>query len=361
MARRARARAAARRCAPAAAACLLALGLASAAPASVPRGDPAARLPEGALAGESWDLVARFESGHVLMASLLLTNTGVGGRIAVAAGQIVTPDGTAHVFSRSERAGGWRLEDGGRRIDLHSIVLDPGAAPRRFVVDKNEIGIEVAIEARGAPAWPEPDVAPGCGLDVLEVAGPATGSFRAPGTERAVPLRGLAALTHRWAPGLEVDCLRRGVELFAMQDRLGVYFRESETPAGGRHAWLLVQRDGRTLFAGAPDASEVVWRAGSTPGYPEPARVSFAAPGVAGRVAFGAPLGSFEPLSRLPAALRAAMELRTRPRLAWSAPRVDLEVGGRALRAGALAKLAWTNPLPDAPAGAAVPGVGGGE
>lgn len=360
MARAARARTAdGRRRLLAAGAFLLALGLAAGAPASVPRGDPAARLPEGVLAGESWDLVARFESGHVLMASLLLTNTGLGGRTAIAAGQIVEPDGTVHVFSRSERAGGWRLEDGGRRIDLRSIVLDPGADPRRFVVDKNEIGIEVAIEGRGAPAWPDTDVAPGCGLDVLEVAGPATGSFRAPGAERAVALHGLAALTHRWAPGLEVDCLRRGVELFAMQDRLGLYFRESETPTGGRHAWLLVQREGRTLFAGAPAASEIVWRAGATPGYPEPARISFAAPAIAGRVAFGAPLGSFEPLARLPAPLRAAMELRTRPRLAWSAPRVELEIGGRVLRAGGLAKLAWTNPLPEAPAEAAAPGLGG--
>jgi hypothetical protein len=319
------------------------VAFAARAKASVPRGDPAARLPEGPLAGEYWDLVARFESGHVLMVTIALTNTGIGGRTAVAVGQLVEPDGTRHPFSRSERPGGWQLSDGGRRLDLQSIVLDQTGATRRFEVDKNELGIDVAIASLGAPAWPAQDAAPGCGLDVLEVAGPATGSFRS-GERPAVHLRGLAALTHRWMPGLEADCLRRGVELFAMQDGVGVYFREAETPAGARRAWLVVQRDGRLLFEGPPAESEVTWRPG-VPGYPEPARLRFAAHGVAGEVEFGASLGTFEPLARLPAPLRVAMELRTRPRLAWSAPRFELRLGGKpVLRGEALAKLAWTNP-----------------
>lgn len=329
------------------------LALGAAASASVPRGDPAARLPDGPLAGESWDLVARFESGHLLLASVLLTNTGLGGRTAVAVGQLIEPDGTRHAFSRSERPGGWRLDGEGRRLDLGSIVLDQRDATRRLVVDKDEIGIAVAIEGGGEPAWPAADAAPGCGLDVLAVAGPASGAFRAPGRDRSVPLRGLAALTHRWTPGLEVDCLHRGIELFAMEAGVGLYLRESETPGGERHAWLLVQSGGRTVFAGVPDETRVTWRVGA-PGYPEPARLRFTAPGVRGRVEFGEALGSFEPLARLPAPLRVAMELRTRPRVAWSAPRFELELGGRALRGGGVAKLAWTNPsepaLPAAPA-----------
>jgi len=340
------------------------LAIAAGANASVPRGDPAARLPEGALAGEYWDLVARFESGHVLMATVALTNTGLGGRTAVVVGQLVEPGGASHPFSRSEREGGWRLDAGGRRLDLQSIVLDQAGGTRRFVVDKNELGIEVAIESARTPAWPAQDATTGCGFDVLDVAGPATGSFRRSSGAAPVALRGLAALTHRWTSGLEVDCLRRGVELFAMQPGLGVYFRESEAPDGARHAWLLVRRDGRTVFEGVPSESEVTWRAGA-PGYPEPARLRFAAPGVAGRAEFGEALGVFEPLARLPAPLRAAMELRTRPRLAWSAPHFELELGRRALRGGALAKLAWTNPQPapaiEPPAAAAADPAARGE
>lgn len=335
------------------------LALAAVARASVPRGDPAARLPEGALAGESWDLVARFESGHLLVASVFLTNTGLGGRTAIAVGQIVEPDGTRHDFSRSERPGGWWLDGDGRRLDLGSIVLDQRGTTRRFEVDKNEIGISLAIEGGAGPAWPAAEAAPGCGIDVLTVAGPAHGAFRAPGSDRSVPLRGLAALTHRWTPGLEVDCLRRGIELFAMEAGVGLYLRESEAPGGERHAWLLVQSGDRTVFQGVPTETHVTWRVG-VPGYPEPARLRFVAPGVRGRVEFGAPLGSFEPLSRLPAPLRVAMELRTRPRVAWSAPRFELEVGGKAVRAGGVAKLAWTNPsTPELPAAPAP--VGGGE
>jgi hypothetical protein len=348
----------------AALAAAIGLALGAGANASVPRGDPAARLPEGALAGEYWDLVARFESGHVLMATVALTNTGIGGRTAVVVGQLLGPDGVAHPFSRSEREGGWRLDGGGRRLDLQSIVLDQAGDVRRFVVDKNELGIEVAIASAGRPAWPARDASPGCGFDVLDVAGPATGSFRSASGAEPVALRGLAALTHRWTPGLEVDCLRRGVELFAMQPGLGVYFRESEAPDGARQAWLLVRRDGRTLFEGEPAESEVTWRSGA-PGYPEPARLRFAAPGLDGRVEFGASLGVFEPLARLPAPLRAAMELRTRPRVAWSAPRFELRLGSRALRGAALAKLAWTNPQPtpaaELPAAAAAEPATGGE
>jgi hypothetical protein len=321
------------------------LAIGAGARASVERGDPVARLPEGALAGEYWDLVARFESGHLLVVTAALTNTGPGGRTAVVVGQLVEPNGKAHPFSRSEREGGWRLDGDGRRLDLQSIVLDQTGGTRRFVVDKNELGIELAIEGAGKPAWPAQDASPGCGFDVLDVAGAATGSFRPGRGAATVKLRGLAALTHRWTPGLEVDCLRRGVELFAMQPGLGLYFRESETPSGARAAWLLVRRDGRTVFQGAPSESEVGWRAGA-PGYPEPAWLRFAAPGLVGRAEFGEPLGVFEPLARLPAPLRAAMELRTRPRLAWSAPDFELHTGRRALRGGALAKLAWTNPQP---------------
>ena len=323
-------------------------GFATNAQANVPRGDAAARLPVGALASESWDVVAHFESGHVLIATMALYNPGVGMRSAFAFGQLIEPDGTVHPFSRSERAGGWHLDRSGRRVDLRSIVLDQSRAQRRFVVDKNELGIEVAIETLGAPAWPADEPTSGCALDVLEVAGPAMGSFRIEGRE-AIPLRGLAALTHRWMPGLEASCWRRGVELFAMQDGLGLYLRETETPAGERRTWLVLQRDGVVLFQGAPTDSDITWRTGQS-GYPDPLRLHFRAPGVSGRISFGDSISHFDPLARLPSALRLVMEQRTRPRLQWSESRVELTFAGNenpAILGDALARLAWTNPTPD--------------
>ncbi|MCL4684252.1 hypothetical protein KJ059_05810 [Myxococcota bacterium] len=309
------------------------------------RGDAAARLPEGSFASESWDVVARFESGHLLLATMALFDPGLGTRNAVAFGQLVEPDGTTHPFSRSERAGGWQLDPTRRRVDLRSIVLDLTAPARRFVVDKNELGIEVVVETGGAPAWPDDEPAAGCALDVIEVAGAAHGSFR---IERgpAVPLRGFAAITHRWMPGLEAGCLRRGLELFAMQDGLGLYLRDVETATGERRSWLVVHRDGAVVFRGPATASEILWSAG-LPGYPEPSRLQFRAPGLTGRVAFGASVGRFEPLSRLPLPLRIVMEQRTRPRLVWSPADLELMLDGapnRWIRSPALARLSWTNP-----------------
>ncbi len=326
----------------------LSAGLAArASEASVPRGDAAARLPDGALASESWDVVAHFESGHVLVATMALFNPGRRARNALAFGQLVEPDGTVHPFSRSERAGGWRLDASRRRLDLRSIVLDQREATRRFVVDKNELGIEVVIESRGAPAWPPAESTGDCGIDLLEIAGAATGSFR---IERgdALPLRGLAAVTHRWTPDLEAACLRHDVELFAMQGELGLYLRETETPTGARHSWLVLQRDGAVVFQGPPSDSQITWSTGR-PGYPVPTALRFRAPGMSGRASFGEVLGRFEPLARLPAPLRLVLELRTRPRLQWSASRVELTLDGASdplMRGAALAKVAWTNPIP---------------
>ncbi len=321
---------------------------ARAAVASVPRGDAAARLPAGALASESWDVVAHFETGHVLVATMALFNPGLGARNALAFGQVVEPDGTIHPFSRSERTGGWRLDASGRRLDLRSIVLDQSETPRRFVVDKNELGIEVVIETSGDPVWPTEEAATGCAIDVLEIAGPATGSFRV-GRGDPLPLRGLAAVTHRWMPGLEARCLRRSLELFAMQDGLGLYLREIETPAGERRSWLVLQQNGVVIFQGPPTESQITWR-NREPGYPEPTALRFRAPGMSGRVVFGESLGRFEPLARLPAPLRLVLERRTRPRLQWSASHVELTLAGAAeprFRGAALAKLAWTNRIPD--------------
>jgi hypothetical protein len=279
---------------------------------------------------------------------MALFDPGLGARNAVAFGQLIEPDGTIHPFSRSERAGGWRLDDSRRRLDLRSIVLDLTEPERRFVVDKNELGIEVEIATGGAPAWPDDETATGCAIDVVEVAGAAQGSFRIP-PGPAVPLRGFAAITHRWTPGLEAECLSRGLELFAMQDGVGLYLRESETPTGQRSSWLVVQRDGALVFRGPTADSEITWSAG-LPGYPEPIRLRFRAPGIAGRVSFGASLGRFEPLARLPLPLRVMLEQRTRPRLLWSTSSLELTLDGvpeRALRGRALARLSWTNPIPD--------------
>jgi hypothetical protein len=322
------------------------LAPASAARASVPRGDPAARLPERPFAGDYWDLVARFESGHAILAIVSITNLGPAGRHAAVVGQVIEPDGTAQRFSRSETAAGFQLASEGRRVDLRSIVLDQSGATRRFRVDKDELEIDLVLTPSGSPLWPE-DAVPGCPLDVLETAAPAAGWYRRAGRER-VALRGRAALTHRWTPGLEADCMQRGVELFVLEGELSLYFQHVLAPDGRALPWLVVRRGGRLLYRGIPSASELSFRPDGA-GFPDLAAVRFDAPGVSGRLEFGAPLGRFEPLARLPSALRWVIGQRTQPRLSWSAPHFEITLGDGAERrtfAGAgLAKIAYTNPL----------------
>jgi hypothetical protein len=311
------------------------------------RGDPAARLPARLLAADHWDLVARFESGHAVFATASVTNLGPAGRHAVVIGEVVEPDGSMHRFSRSEGAGSWSLSPDGRRIDLRSIAFDQSADPRRFSVDKDELELELEIAAGGPPAWPD-EVVPGCPLDVLAADAAASGSYWRPGGPERTALRGRAAITHRWTPGLEVGCMRRGVELFVIEGELSIYFREVLAPDGRARPWVDVRRDGRPLHQGPPDASRLEFRPDAG-GFPQLEALSFAAPGVSARVEFAAPLDAFEPLARLPLPLQWALGLRTRPRLTWSAPRFEVTLvqgGRRQTFAGAgLAKVAYTNPL----------------
>jgi hypothetical protein len=172
-----------------------------------------------------------------------------------------------------------------------------------------------------------------------------------------VPLRGRAVVTHRWTQGLEVDCMRRGVELFVLEGDLSLYFREVLTPDGRTRPWLVAQRGGRVVYRGAPAGSQLEFVPGAD-GFPEIAALRFEAPGVSGSAEFAAPLGAFEPLARVPSPLRWAIAQRTQPRLTWSAPHFEIAVGeGRRRRVfagAALAKLAYTNPLatePDRPPG----------
>ena len=73
---------------------MLGAGVASAQPASL-----AARMSTAETASEYWDLSARFESGHSLVARFQITNEGPGQHTAVAIGHVVFPDGERSSFS----------------------------------------------------------------------------------------------------------------------------------------------------------------------------------------------------------------------------------------------------------------------
>jgi hypothetical protein len=318
------------------AALALAIGLAGIAAAA----PPAVRMPKGELAGEYWDLIARLDSGQVVIAQTAISNLGMGDRHAAAIGDLVDPDGTVHRFKRSDSEGQWTLAGGGR-VDLRSIALDLAASPRRFEVARDELGLDLAFE-RDADPIAASDDGP-CSFELLEPAAPASAHVRI-GTATPTATQGRVALTHRWSTGLESDCVLRRVELFVLEPDLGVYFAETTTPAGAVSHRLVAERDGRVVFAGDPDRAAVRWSPAAT-GFAPPAAIEFAVPGFEGNARVGATLATIDPTERLPAPVQWIVATRTRPRLTWLRAPFEVDAGGRRIAGEAIAKVTYSNPL----------------
>jgi hypothetical protein len=304
-------------------------------------------MPEGEWSGVSWDVVARLDSGDLVVAQAFVSNLGPGDRNAGVLGWWIGSDGEPFRFKRNEPEGEWNLVDGG--LDLHSIEVEPAAKPRRFVVDKEEVGIELVV--RGPSAGAPPRSAGGdCSFELLDTASPADASLR---RERGTGTRkttGRVAWTHRSATALESTCAQRRLELFVLEDGLGVYFVERTDPAGGTHPFAVATQGERVLFRGEPTDVAVEWEAADD-GFPRPASLRFRAGDVAARVDFGATLVAIDPTERLPAAVRLLMASQMQPRLFFSRAPFELELAGAperraSFRGEAVAKVSYSNPVP---------------
>ena len=324
---------------PGAALALLAgLGLAAAATAA-----PALRMPEGEFAGESWDLIAKLDSGYLVLAQTALSNLGPGDRNAAVIGHLVAPDGSVQRFKRSEPEGKWALVGADQGLDLRSISLEPFGTARRFVVAKNELGIELAL-GRPGPRNDERRSGP-CSFELLETGAPAAAQLRlAPGAPE-LATRARVAMTHRWSTDLESACALRRVELFVLEPGASLYFSETLAPDGGVGRWMAVERDGRRVFAGDPGDAGVEWAA-SAEGFAPPASARVAAGKITARFAFDPELASVDPTERLPAAVQWLIAKRTKPRLAWMRAPFEMKIDGRTIAGTAVAKVTYSNPLP---------------
>jgi hypothetical protein len=242
-----------------------------------------------------------------------------------------------HRFKRSEPEGKWALADGGRRIDLHSVALDPAG---RFEVTKDELGVDVAL-ARSAPVRARESGR--CSFELLAPAAPAAVGLRVGDGAAPFATHGRVALTHRWSAGLESDCVLRRVEVFVLEREIGLYFAETTTPDGDVVRRVVAERDGRVLFSGDPDSASLRWSAEK--GFAPPTSLDFAAGGLSGRVRFDETLASVDPTDRLPAPVQWLVATRTRPRLSWLRAPFELRVGGRTIAGEAVAKVTYSNPL----------------
>jgi hypothetical protein len=312
-------------------------------------GGPSVRLPEGEFASDAWDLVARFDTGHLVFSQAVVTNIGWGDHKAAVVGLVVTPDGKVQVFRRSEERSGWKLSRDGLRMDLKSIVFDRRKAPARLDVGKDEFELHVEWQPSGEPVWPA-ELPQRCPIEVHEIASEAKGSLWNEGMTGPSKLpKGQVALTHRWTAELEASCLLRRTELFLLESDVGVYFTELTTSTGAVHRWLALRRDGKIAWQGAPQKVALQWRKDAS-GFPSLRTLEVAAPGLSLRVEGREPFFRFDLLDRVPVPFRSALATRTRPRLLLSRASYILELTGAAAprKGSAVVKLDYTNPVPAA-------------
>jgi hypothetical protein len=300
------------------------------------------------MAGEYWDLVARLDSGHWLVAQTYVSNLGPGDGRAGAVGYLIAPDGSSRRFKRSEEPGAWKLTHDGRRLDLHSIALDPIGPPRRFHVDKPEL--EADLKLRGKRAAPSGGQLAACSFSVLDTATAADVELRDGVKADPLSTQARVGLTHRWGDTLEADCAVRRVEVFLLEREIGVYFAETTAPSGSLHRWLVARRGGQVLFAGDPADASVAWGV-TAEGFAPPVSARFAAAGLDARIRFQAPLASVDPLAQLPLPVQLLVQTRTQPRMTWMRAPFEMSLPGadgvrRSVAGEAVAKVSYLNPLP---------------
>jgi hypothetical protein len=320
-------------------------------------GGPAVRLPEGEFASDAWDLVARFETGHMVFSQAVVTNLGWGDHKAAVVGLVVTPDKKVQVFRRSEEQGDWKLSRDGLRMDLRSIVFDRTQSQHRLDVGKDEFELGVEWKPSGEPVWPAA-LPQRCPIEIQEISSDASGSLWSLGMPGPTKLEGgHMALTHRWTAELEASCLVRRAEVFVLESDIGIYFTEILTATGETHRWVALRRNGALAYQGAPQRASLRWKDLAS-GYPSAGALELDVDGLRLRGQIDEPFFRFDLLDRVAMPLRNVMATQTEPRLLLARARLTVEATDTSAprrELAAVVKLDYANPLPAAPP----PGGGG--
>lgn len=342
----------------AALAVVLPLALALAPPrADAPNLDPASRLPDTGSATEYWDLVARFESGHRLVARFLITNEGPGSETAAAVGHLIHPDGALTPFKNGRREGRWSLSSDGRRIEIGSSVIDWRGAVRHFEVDNDKRGVKIFLDFRtdgpGAE-WPADAAPPGYAVQLLAVAEPVEGSVWVRGMPEPLAVRGRIGLTHTWMERSESDLTLRRIDFFSLQPDPAIFLSNLTTPEGKQEPWLAVRR-GDELLSDSAQLTLELMEPPATEGdseYPLPRALRLRGAAVEGEVRLGEPLVAQDPFEVLPAPFRLLLSFRSRPHRVWAESPFEVTFGPtadhpafRATGSG-IANVTFLNPLP---------------
>lgn len=338
-----------------------ALGVILAVLAAAPLAPPGERAPTPPLlskrgaASEYFDLTARFESGHSLVARFLITNEGPGEHTAVSSGRVIFPDGRIETFRNGRRKGDWQLEDDGWRLHIGSSRLDLRPPQARLEVDNDKRGIRIELELEPSPLGAR-SAAPGPGsyrVEVLARAARATGSLWFRGMQAPIDVRGRASLAHTWMDESESALALRRIDFAALDGDVAIWFQDLTTPEGASLRWLVIERAGEILYEG--DDLDVSLRGAAQPWnrprYPIPATLRFRNSRVDGRIELERILAHHEPLNDLPQPFRFLLSSQLRPMRVWtdSPFEVKLDTGTDRtplqVRGTGIASVTYTNPL----------------
>lgn len=273
-------------------------------------------------------------------------------------GQLVTPEGEIVRFRTGDSAGDWTLSPDGRRLELEKALLDQGDGELRIRFEKKKVKLDLRVRTTGPAAWSSNLSRAGYAVDLLESAAPIEGTIWTRGMPAPLAVRGVVGETHRWFDDLEAHLVQRRIELFSLDGKDAIYLIDARTPKGESHAWLVVQRGGRTLRELEVDVTVVGGSAQDGYGVPQELRLSGA--GVSGTIRFGREIARYAPLGDLPTPIRVVVSVAMKPLRVWSAASFELELGAPAsaapisLRGEGIGEVTFLNPLPvrDAPMGA---------
>lgn len=290
------------------------------------RGDPAARLLPGEFASERWELVAQFDSGHLLFAEFLITNLGMGDRNAAAIGHVVEPDGKTHQFRNGRREGRWSLSSDRLRIEVGSSLLDQHNPMHRLRVDKRRVRVDLRFRPDGPAARSDEFAPSGYTLDLLDTVAPVEGTLWVKGMAEPLAVHGTVAITHSWMSEAESNLVLRRIEFFSLQGDFSLYLADLTAPSGARTRWMVVEQEGQVAYESQEfelslegDAEE-----SGSQGYGVPGVLHLESPGIRGRIQVDRVLLRYDPLVDLPQPFRSLLALKMRPRCVWALPSFEV-------------------------------------
>lgn len=320
-----------------------------AASAEPPAISPASRLtPEESFA-ESWDISARFDSGHLMFGRFSISNQGPGDEIAYALGQVVFPDGQVAVFQNGRRKGQWSLTDGRLRIEIGSSLLDFRSPVWRVEINKNRAGQKMHMTLPPGPGrahtWPSPPS--GVRVDLLRNAAPIEGTIWVRGIQDdPISVAGVVTATHTSMDVIETDWIQRRVELHAGDGALAIYLLDVASPGGDSTRWLVVEKAGAVVLQANDFEVEYAGRSHQWAApYPSPARILIRGPRVSGSIVLGDLLVRQDPLSIAPQPFRWLLSFKMEPDQAWFDAASEFVVDGEAIAATGVVSVFYVNEM----------------